>query len=270
MFQSFTVATPVANITNLPHLKSSSLETQCLIGEKLLGIDLENGFVLVQVKEQLKFYPASLIWGGYFGFVRKENLVQKEYIPNARINSFDLKLSFGSQVFISKEKECFLPSGESFFIRPYQWIPLTQKERLCFEGRERILSWGNHFLGAPYLWGGRSAFLTRESSCDCSGLVHLLYQQEGICLPRDAHDQFLFSKMVSYEELKPADLIFLSSGDRVHHVMLFIEGDLFLEATGGQVREVVISSGEKKLGKRLDKIKNGEKVGVFRVFFKSV
>ena len=141
-------------------------------------------------------------------------------------------------------------------------VPLVSKNYLSNGSRERIIASGKQFLGAPYLWGGRNGL-----SCDCSGLVNLLYAQEGIKVPRDAHDQFLITKPISYQELKPADFIFLSSGGRVHHVMLFLEGDSFLEATGGEIRQVVIGSGEKKLGRPLPKIKYGEKVGIMRVFY---
>ncbi len=246
------------------------LESQLLMGEKLRASYASGGFMLAEAIEQPKFYPSSLSWRGYLGWVKREDLVDTSYTPNAVINRLDLEVPFGSRVYLTDEGIAHLPCGKNIFIRPSDVIPLRETKKLTDEGRERILSWGQKFLGSPYVWGGRSLKLNGQSCCDCSGLVNLLYRQEGLSIPRDAHDQFLISNSLSYSELKPADLIFLSSGGRVHHVMLFVEGDLFLEAAGGQIRQVVISSSEKRLGARLEEIKNGDKVGPYRVFFRRV
>ena len=41
-----------------------------------------------------------------------------------------------------------------------------------------------YYMGAPYLWGGRSS-----DGCDCSGLVQMLAAAKGIKIPRDSGEQ---------------------------------------------------------------------------------
>ncbi|WP_162794635.1 C40 family peptidase [Nonomuraea lactucae] len=60
--------------------------------------------------------------------------------------------------------------------------------------------------GTPYVWGGAS-----ESGYDCSGLMLRAYQAAGISLPRTAASQYhAFSRKISWDRLKPGDLVFFS------------------------------------------------------------
>lgn len=60
------------------------------------------------------------------------------------------------------------------------------------------------FLGAPYLWGGRT-----PSGVDCSGLVQSVFQAAGHPLPRDSHQQEnAIETRVSFEQRQRGDLVF--------------------------------------------------------------
>jgi len=87
-------------------------------------------------------------------------------------------------------------------------------------------------FGTPYLWGGRS-----PAGYDCSGFVQQVLLEQGIALPRDAHEQFLASRPLrAGEEPVAGDLAFFSvqrgRRKRVEHIGLAIGGGYFSHCRG--------------------------------------
>ena len=101
-------------------------------------------------------------------------------------------------------------------LRSLSALPVGEDER-----RAQIVADAARFIGAPYLWGGCTAF-----GVDCSGFVQMLYRLSGVTLPRDADMQCAACRPVA-PPFQPADLLFFGeSGGRrkITHVALSLGG----------------------------------------------
>jgi gamma-D-glutamyl-L-lysine dipeptidyl-peptidase len=93
-----------------------------------------------------------------------------------------------------------------------------------------LVAYAERFLHAPYLWAGRSGF-----AVDCSGFTSLIYQVNGITIPRDASAQAQDGggRMVSTNDLQAGDLLFYATSQdpgSIYHVAMYIGHEQMIEA----------------------------------------
>lgn len=134
----------------------------------------------------------------------------------SRLQAHDIKDARWIKVALPNGQEGYIQKGDVDF----QHAVLSKKDLATFSQR---------FLGLPYTWGGRSSF-----GYDCSGFVQMLYQQIGISLPRDSHQQAIDTRFetIDFNSLQPGDLIFFGNASQhIKHVGMFLEKGLFIHAT---------------------------------------
>jgi cell wall-associated NlpC family hydrolase len=109
-------------------------------------------------------------------------------------------------------------------------VKLT-KAQIQQEKAERAVKVAKKHLGDPYRWGA-----TGPHAFDCSGLIQFAWRKAGVRLPRTTWDMLsAVKKRVSWNNLKPGDLIFLEGGG---HVGIYIGHGKMINAphTGTVVR----------------------------------
>ncbi|MBB2924640.1 NlpC/P60 family protein [Cellulomonas cellasea] len=94
---------------------------------------------------------------------------------------------------------------------------------------EAASAWARTQAGIPYQWGG-----TGPGGYDCSGLTGGAWRNAGVNLNRTSRDQYKQVLKISYDSLRPGDLVFWSTDpnnpDKIHHVALYVGGGQIMEA----------------------------------------
>lgn len=279
MNERASVAVPVADLYSEPVQEEGLRVTQVLYGESLLVMDQRGDFLFVEAEEQPRFKEGR--WGGYEGWIRAAyvmthavdlplGLVEETTLVTTEEGEPLVTLPMGAKVAIVEEHGVFLTVrlliGQHGLLRRHSVrSPTTRQDR------QAVLEMAKRFLGVPYLWGGRSIpvrdWTEVRMGLDCSGFVNLLFRLCGFIVPRDAKDQYLFSKKIPLNSIRPADLIFLwdEKSEKVNHVMLYLGEDVAIEARG-EGRKVEIVTLRERLGSsvhgldRIEVVLQGKKV----------
>ncbi len=147
-----------------------------------------------------------------------------------------LTLPLGARVRVRRELakgghewiEALLPDGRRGFVaRPDLEIPRQPRE-VVLEPASWI-AMGRRFLGAPYTWGG-----TTPNGFDCSGLVFRVLERHGVRLKRNSFEQCFRDPQlvpIAFSELRPGDLLFFGTEDRVDHEAMWIGDGKVLQAS---------------------------------------
>lgn len=259
----FTVNVSVANLRREPGPLDLSdrpdrkQESQLLFGETVEVVEKRDGWVRVRAIEQDRFHPDSH-WTGYPGWIKEEELSQGVLNPSLVVTAlYTSKLNIPLGSYLEKVGE----TGSDWIVKhptdTHFRVPKSDVQKIPSKlnpDRQAILKSAEKLLGHRYRWGGRCPFHPEWketfTSVDCSGLANLAYRVEGLSIPRDAHDQYLISEALEPDQLKAADLIFLAPIELPHrmtHVMLYIDGDHFIDSniTDGKV---VQSTGKERFG----------------------
>lgn len=96
-------------------------------------------------------------------------------------------------------------------------------------GAAAAIAWAKDRIGLPYLWGG-----TGPSGYDCSGLTQGAWRAGGVTLNRTSRDQYRQVQKISYDQLRPGDLVFWGTNPNdassVYHVAMYIGDGQIIEA----------------------------------------
>ncbi|MFY9685230.1 MAG: C40 family peptidase [Pseudolabrys sp.] len=134
-------------------------------------------------------------------------------VPDIRLSP-SAALPMGARLTVTRQDERFAVTALGWHVPEVYLAPLKVRQSDFVAVAER-------FVGAPYLWGGKTSL-----GLDCSGLVQISLQAAGISCPRDSDMQELaLGKLSSLASLRRGDLVFWKG-----HVAIAIDPDTLIHA----------------------------------------
>ncbi len=164
---------------------------------------------------------------GYEGWVHNTQVAECQ-TPNL---DPDLRVIDQTSLVDLGERQVLLPYGSV--------LPFYENASILWQGRrvpvsavtnmhtigdraDLVEAYIHHFLGAPYLWGGRT-----PTGVDCSGFTQMVFMLMGIYLERDAYQQAEEGDPVEFVDLAiTGDLAFFDDDEgRITHVGIVLRRD---------------------------------------------
>jgi cell wall-associated NlpC family hydrolase len=197
---------------------------------------------IVDVLERNERYIKIRQWDGYIGWIRSYCLTENFDIEDSSFFMVNTYLApafekaannsrrrtmfpYGSRLSGEVEKDFLRVESERYgvvYVNLSDLLKETVSLYMIKPDSAGICREAEKFIGAPYLWGGKSFY-----GIDCSGLTQILMRRFGIELQRDSRDQVNQGIEIERDSVHAGDLLFFPN-----HVGLAVGKDLMVHSTG--------------------------------------
>jgi len=196
------VADPVAPLRHAPS-PDAPLDTEALKGERVTVYETDDeGWAWGQLDADgyVGFVPAAALRDPGSPPTHKVSVLRTLVFPGPSIKLPPIEgLSLGCRVAVARDQPPFAVTSSGGCVPARHLVPIDSYENDFVAVAER-------FLGAPYLWGGKS-----NLGLDCSALVQLALTACGVPCPRDSdmQEHALGTLIASdFSTLRRGDLLF--------------------------------------------------------------
>jgi len=212
-------------------------DTQALYGQEVVILKSSGNWHEIAVKDQ--YTPRNK--AGYPGWVPKSHVTEITtdytdcqlaivdtniatlYNEAKKANKF-MDISYTTMLPVIKEEGDWLhiqtPANGVKYLRKQDAKVVKNFAAIPKPTQQDIVDSAKMFLGLPYVWSGISGF-----GFDCSGLIHSVYKNHGIMIPRDSFVQAVNGTPVARKNMQPGDLLFFAYNQgkgKVYHVGMYI------------------------------------------------
>jgi cell wall-associated NlpC family hydrolase len=200
MAEAYEVMVAVAPMRDAPSPNATQV-TQALCGERAAIDDVKDGWGHGELTDD-----------GYAGWLPMDALAKPGLTPTHKVAALSTlafpgpsiklppvaALPLGARLAVIRHEGIFAVTADGWHLPSQHLSPLGKYENDAVAVAER-------FVGAPYLWGGKT-----HLGLDCSGLVQVALQACGIGAPRDSdmQENALGAALPRGAALKRGDLIF--------------------------------------------------------------
>lgn len=236
----------VLNLRTQPK-ESAELASQALLGTQLKVLDRERNWYMIQT-------PDNYIgWADGSTFTRttkerNEIYFSHQFLMFAKPYGFSFAkadensqtisdLTWGDLLAVKDTLQDFYeviyPDGRNAFILKKEIVGHKEWKQNVVANEQNLVNTAFKMQGLPYLWGG-----TSWKGVDCSGFTRMIYQTNGILLPRDASQQVWIGNEVAFDSLQVGDLLFFGEkatpekSEKVVHVAMYIGNKEFIHSSG--------------------------------------
>jgi cell wall-associated NlpC family hydrolase len=176
--------------------------TEAIFGEPVAVYDLDEGWAWVQLETDryVGWLPEWALGSVAGEPTHRVSALRTFIFPGASIKQPpEEALTLGSHVIVEREEGMFAVLATGGYVPRQHLVPLDEDE-------DDYVSVAERFLGAPYLWGGKTSL-----GLDCSGLVQVAFDAVGLDAPRDSDMQ----ERGIGEAIELADAAGLQRGDLI-------------------------------------------------------
>lgn len=222
---------PIADLRRAPS-HDARLDTQALMGERVTVYDItENGWAWGQLESDnyVGWLLARALAAPGPASTHKVTAPRALAFPGPDIKQPPLGgLPMGARLTVVNRDERFGVTATGWHVPLVHLAPIKSKPH-------DFVAIAEQFLGAPYLWGGKTSL-----GIDCSGLVQIALQTAGHPCPRDSDMQELaLGKISSLSSLRRGDLVFWNG-----HVAIARDAETLVHANAHHMAVAIESAAD--------------------------